>query len=507
MRIASSFLPASLFWAASLLLAGSQARADVKLPSIFSEHMVVQADAKVPVWGWAEPKEEVRVALAGAKASATADVNGRWRVTLGKLPAGGPHKLVVTGKKNKLEVGDVLVGEVWLGSGQSNMAMTVNRCLNFEQEQKAADLPQVRMFTVRSGPTTEPQADCQGSWAVCTPETVGGFSATAYFFGRELQAALKKPVGLINSSVGGTPIESWISADAQRAEPNLKPFLAAIDEANAKFDPAVAKATYDKQVAKWQKDVVAAKAAKKPLPQKPRDPLATRKLKGGVGGLYNGKIAPLVGYGIRGALWYQGEANSQPGKAQYYQTQLSLLVREWRRQWNQGEFPFAWVQLPNFGGGRPEWVVVREQMRKTLAVPNTGMAVTTDIGEAKDIHPRNKQDVGKRLALWALAKVYGQAIPYSGPMIASHAVSGDRVVLTFDHAEGMKAGGAKLLGFEIAGADNKWHPAEAKIEGATVVLSSPEVKTPTAARYNWAEEPTGNLTNNTGLPASPFTTE
>ena len=189
MRIASSFLPASLFWAASLLLAGSQARADVKLPSIFSEHMVVQADAKVPVWGWAEPKEEVRVALAGAKASATADVNGRWRVTLGKLPAGGPHKLVVTGKKNKLEVGDVLVGEVWLGSGQSNMAMTVNRCLNFEQEQKAADLPQVRMFTVRSGPTTEPQADCQGSWAVCTPETVGGFSATAYFFGRELQAA------------------------------------------------------------------------------------------------------------------------------------------------------------------------------------------------------------------------------------------------------------------------------------------------------------------------------
>lgn len=507
MRIASLFLPASRFLAASLLLAASQARADVKLPAIFSEHMVVQADAKVPVWGWAEPKEEVRVALAGAKASATADVNGRWRVTLGKLPAGGPHKLVVTGKKNKLEVGDVLVGEVWLGSGQSNMAMTVNRCLNFEQEQKAADLPQVRMFTVRSGATTEPQADCQGSWAVCTPESVGGFSATAYFFGRDLHAALKKPVGLINSSVGGTPIESWISADAQRAEPKLKPFLAVIDEANAKFDPAVAKATYDKQVAKWQKDVAVAKAAKKPLPQKPRDPIATRKLKGGVGGLYNGKIAPLVGYGIRGALWYQGEANAQPGKAQYYQTQLSLLVNEWRRQWNQGEFPFAWVQLPNFDNGKPEWMIVREEMRKTLAVRNTGMAVTTDIGEAKDIHPRNKQDVGKRLALWALAKVYGQAIPYSGPIIASHAVSGEHLVLTFDHAEGIKAGGAKLLGFEIAGADKKWHPAEAKIEGATVVLASPEVKQPASARYNWDHMPTGNLTNNSSLPASPFSTE
>jgi sialate O-acetylesterase len=494
------------FLTAALVLSATGVRADVKLPAIFSEHMVVQADAKVPVWGWAEPKEEVRVSLAGGEATTSADVNGRWRVELPKLKVGGPHQLVVQGK-NKLTVGDVLVGEVWLGSGQSNMAMTVNRCLNYEAEQKAANLPQLRMFTVRSNAAKEPQADCTGEWVVCKPDTVGGFSATAYFFGREVHKAIKQPVGLINSSVGGTPIESWIPAGAQRAEPKLAEFLKAHDEAYQSFDPVKAKAAFEKQLAKWKTDVAAAKAAKKPLPRRPNDPIENRNRKGDVGGLYNGKIAPLVGYAIRGALWYQGEANSTPQKAPYYQVQLPLLVSQWRRAWNQGEFPFAWVQLPNFGGNRPGWPVVREAMAKSLAVPNTGMAVTTDIGDSKDIHPKNKQDVGKRLALWALAKVYGQDIPYSGPMLKSAAASGDGMVVTFDHADGLKAGGDKLLGFELAGADKKWHPAEAKIEGATVVVSSPEVKEPAAVRYNWHEEPTGNLTNATGLPAGPFRTQ
>ncbi|MGC3971289.1 MAG: sialate O-acetylesterase [Pirellulales bacterium] len=489
--------------AAALLFAAAPASADVRLPAVFSQHMVVQADTKIPVWGFAAPEEEVHVSLAGAEATTRADVNGRWRVELPKLKVGGPHELVVQGK-NKLTVGDVLVGEVWLGSGQSNMAMTVNRCLNYEAEQKAADLPQLRMFTVRSNATDEPQADCVGEWVVCKPDTVGGFSATAYFFGREIHKALGQPVGLINSSVGGTPIESWIPAAAQRAEPKLAAFLAAHNQAYTTFDPVKAKASYEKQVEKWKADVAKAKAAKKPLPRKPNDPIENRKRKGNVGGLYNGKIAPLVGYAVRGMLWYQGEANSTPEKSAYYQVQLPLLVTEWRRAWNQGDFAFAWVQLPNFGGNRPGWLIVREAMAKSLAVPNTGMAVTTDIGESKDIHPRNKQDVGKRLALWALAKVYARDIAYSGPMFKSATASGDGLVVTFDHVDGLKAGGERLLGFEIAGNDKKWHPAEARIEGATVVASSTEVKEPTAVRYNWHEEPIGNLTNATGLPAGPF---
>lgn len=480
------------------------ARADVKLPALFSDHAVLQRDATVPVWGWAAKGEEVTVSMAGQSQATKAGEDGKWRVDLKNLSAGGPHVLTVKGT-NTLTVNDVLVGEVWLGSGQSNMAMTVNRAQNYEQEQAAAKLPEVRHFTVRSTATKEPAADVTGKWEVCTPETVGGFSATLFFTGREIHKTLKVPVGLINSSVGGTPIESWIDAAAQKAKPELKGFFDA--KTAESFDPVAAKAQYDKQVAAWTEAVKKARAAKAPLPRKPRDPVAQRATKGNVGGLFNGKINGLIPYAIKGALWYQGEANSQPGKSQYYEHQLSLLVQDWRQRWGY-DFPMAWVQLPNFGGGRADaWCQVREAMFKTLKLPATGMAVTIDIGEAKDIHPKNKQEVGRRLSLWALGAVYGGKGAISGPRFTGSTVKDGSVVLAFSHTDGGLVFKGAPKGFVIAGEDQKWTEAEARIEGDTVVVSSPAVAHPVAVRYAWHEMPPCTLWNGAGLPASPFRTD
>ncbi|OYW21729.1 MAG: hypothetical protein B7Z55_05515, partial [Planctomycetales bacterium 12-60-4] len=293
-------------------------RADVTLPAIFSEHMVIQADVATPIWGWAEPGEKVVVTIGSHSVETTANAEGRWSAKLPKLSVGGSQTLVVAGR-NMLTIGDVLVGEVWLGSGQSNMVMTVNRAKDFEQEQAAAKFRQIRMFTVSSGASNEPQTDCRGSWEVCSPETVARFSATAYFFGRELHKTLNVPVGLIISSVGGTPIESWINPEAQRASPKLKDFFAARQAEEAKFDVAAAKAKYEKDLEKWEAAVKQAKADGQAAPRKPRDPIALRQVKGNIGGLFNGKIAPLIPYAIRGAVWYQGEANSTPEKAGFYE--------------------------------------------------------------------------------------------------------------------------------------------------------------------------------------------
>ena len=295
----------------------------------------------------------------------------------------------------------MLVGEVWLGSGQSNMAMGVSRAKDFEAEKAAANLPLVRMFTEGSRVAAAPQENGTGAWKVCAPETVGTFSATLFFFGRELHRELKVPVGLINSSVGGTPIESWIAADAQSASPELRAANEAAAKAAAKaeaeFDVEAAKAAHAKALARWKTLAAKAKAEGKPAPRAPKDPVAMRERKGNIGGLFNGKIAPLIPYAIRGVVWYQGEANSHPGKGAFYQHQLPLLVTDWRARWG-AEFPFAWVQLPNFERENTgdNWLLVREAMLKTLKLPKTGMAITVDIGDPKDIHPKNKQEVGDR---------------------------------------------------------------------------------------------------------------
>jgi sialate O-acetylesterase len=499
-------LPRIIFTGLALATA---AQADVKLPSIISDHMVVQADTPIPVWGWAEPGEEVTISLGSDTQSAKASAEGKWTVKLGKHKAGGEALTLTAKGKNTLTVKDVLVGEVWLGSGQSNMALQVSRANNAAEETAAAQYPAIRMFTVRSGPATNPQEDCGGSWQVCEPKTVPVFSAAAFFFGRELHKALGVPVGMINSSVGGTPIESWISREAQEKSPELKAAYAEQAKGEAAFNEAAAKAKYEADLAKWKEADAKAKAAGKRSPNAPRDPLAVRRTKGGVGGLFNGKIAPLIPYALRGAIWYQGEANSAAAKAINYQYQLPLLISDWRSRWGS-DFPFAWVQLPNFDGGElRDWPMMREAMLKTLKVKNTGMAIAIDIGEPKDIHPKNKQEVGRRLGLWALGSVYGQKVAsISGPLPAGHDIRGSEVVLKFKHTDGgLVAKDGELKGFVIAGDDQQWKPATAKIAGEQVIVSSLEVKKPAAVRYAWANNPECNLTNGAGLPASPFRTD
>jgi sialate O-acetylesterase len=507
------------------------ALADVKLPAIFGDHMVFQRDVALPVWGWAEPGEAVTVTVNasasetsnsnsagafGVKSSSrtasqthrvTADAAGKWSVKLDKLRAGDKVTLTVSGR-NTLTINDALVGEVWLGSGQSNMAMAVNRAKDFEQEQGLAKLPLVRMFKEESASAQSPQAAGKGQWVVCAPDTVGGFSATLYFFGREIHQAHGVPVGLINSSVGGTPIESWIAPEAQRASKELKPFFAATEKENAEIASEAAVKKYEADLAKWTEAAKKARAEKRTAPRKPRDPREVASRKGDVGGLFNGKIAPLIPYAIRGALWYQGEANSTPAKAPFYEAQLKLLVSDWRARWGY-EFPFAWAQLPNFGGAGRDWPTVREAMLKTLALPKTGMGINIDIGEERDIHPKNKQEVGRRLSLWALGTVYGKKVPAtSGPLPDGHKVRGGEVTLSFKHTEGgLVAQGGELKGFVIAGDDKQWKPATARIEKDKVIVSSPEVKQPVAVRYACENFPTCNLFNGAGLPATPFRTD
>lgn len=455
-----------------VLLVARSGLAEVRLPALFSDHMVLQQERAVPIWGWADPGEEISVSIAGQRKTAGADADGKWKVTLGKLAPGPALTLTVIGK-NTVTVNDVLVGEVWLGSGQSNMARTTKSAKDFAKEQVAADLPSIRMFRVESGAATNAQADCRGSWKVCSPETVGGYSAVLFFFGRELHQQLKLPMGLIHSSVGGTAIELWTDADLQRQQPELRPL----------FDA---------------------------LAQRANDAAATKKLPPNarikIGGLFNGKIAPLIPYALRGVIWYQGEGNTKSmEQARLYEYQLPLLIKDWRRRWGD-EFPFAWVQLPNFAKNGEPWCVVREGMLKTLALPHTGMAITVDIGNPDNVHPQNKEEVGRRLSLWALGSVYGKEVPaISGPLPAGHKFKGGEVTLEFRHTNGgLVAKGGALKGFVVAGEDRKWHPAQARIAGTQVIVSCTEVPRPVAVRYAWEANPDCNLFNGAGLPASPF---
>jgi sialate O-acetylesterase len=479
------------------------ARAEVVLPDLFSEHMVLQSGTSANVWGWASPGEKVTVTLGSQTQSATADVTGKWKLKLGNLPPGQSGTLTVKGK-NTLLIPDVIVGEVWLCAGQSNMAFGVGG-----QEAKPPTLPDFRVFTEESKGEGEPQEKCKGAWVLCSPETVKQISGTAYFFGKNLHENLKQPVGLIVSAVGGTRIESWTSTEVQRRVPELKPQFDALAEKLSRYNPVTAKAAKEKQLAAFQELVEKAKAAGTRPPNPPSaqyDPRAS-----GPGNLFNAKIAPLIPYTLRGAIWYQGEANAETvQEGRFYGRQLPMLIRDWRSRWEQGDFPFAWVQLPKYQHPKfSGWREVRESMLKALELPNSGMAVMIDTGEPEKIHPNNKRETGRRLSLWALAKVYGQDIAYSGPLPAGNTVRGSEIEVSFKHAnDGLTAqGGKPLKGFLIAGDSRVWHPAAARIVGDKVLVSSPEVKSPKAVRYAWENVPDCNLFNGAGLPASPFRTD
>lgn len=505
----------SILATAALGFVAFSSLADVKMPAIFSDHMVLQAKTRLPVWGWADPGEKVTVTVGNRSASTVTGADGKWSVKLGDLKTGDTLEMTVAGK-NSITIRDVLVGEVWLGSGQSNMEWPVRLSNNPEEEAKAAVHPQIRMFTVKKNPSPKPLDDCEGTWNVCTPENVPNFSATLYFFGRELHRELGVPVGLIHSSWGGTPVESWASPEVQQRQPEMKPLLDSwATRLAVPFDAAKARADYDRQMADWKTAADKAKAEGKPVPRQPQMASDQAFSNWRPGNLYNGMISPIIGYAIQGAVWYQGESNANSLESgALYHLQLATMIQDWRKRWGT-TFAFGIVQLPEFHGPVAEpvqhtgWVLVRESMLKTLSLPKTGMAVALGLGDPKDIHPRNKQDVGRRLASWALDEVYDvEGFAEGGPLLAKHKIRKNEVVLTFKNTDGgLGTLGKEVKGFAIAGADKKWVKAEARLDGDTVVVSSPQVPEPVAVRYAWADNPDFSLCNGMGLPASPFRTD
>ena len=503
----------ALLWAA---LCGA-AWANVKLPAVFSDNMVLQHGIAVPVWGTAEAGEAITLACDGQQVTATADADGHWSAKLAPMTPGGPFDLTVAGK-NTVTVKNVLVGEVWVCSGQSNMEFATRSTMNATQEMATADFPQIRMFTVVRAVAETPRTDCTGAWQVCTPTTVGGFSAVGYFFARNLYQSLNVPIGMIHTSWGGTPAEAWSNRETFRTDPALTSILDAYDKQIA----LNAQQLYDQNgiaLHAWLQAADAAKAAGKPIPTHPlllpvlADPRASQNTPTG---LYNAMIAPLVPYGIAGAIWYQGEANA--GRGYQYRTLLPAMIGGWRKVWNQGDFPFLIVQLANFMAQRPEpgesqWAELRESQVKTLALPKTGLAVAIDIGDGTNIHPTNKQEVGKRLALAARSIAYGQQLEFSGPVYRDMQLEDGKIRLHFTHlGNGLQIGltpGSKapLQGFAIAGADKKFVWANAVIDGNSIIVSSDKVATPVAVRYAWADNPVCNLYNTDGLPAVPFRTD
>jgi sialate O-acetylesterase len=488
--------------AALLAGVGAAARAEVKPNSLFSDGAVLQQGVAVPVWGTGKDGEQVTVKFQDQTVSTTVK-DGRWLVRLKPMKAGGPFTMTITGD-NTITISNLLVGEVWLCSGQSNMAFHLAQAANAAEAIAASADPQLRLFTVPYGATDAPKTDVSGSWKESSPETARGFSAVAWFFGHELRRALKVPIGLINSSVGGTPAEAWTSRATLEADPDLKETLERYAEQVKKYDPAAAAEQHQRALEKHKQAAEKAKAAGEKPPPTPRAPTDPREASVRPCGLYNAMIAPLQPYAIAGAIWYQGESNS--GRAAEYQKLFPAMIQDWRQAWGQGEFPFLFVQIAPHQGMKPE---IREaQLLSWQKVPRTAMAVITDVGDEKDIHPTKKEPVGARLALAARAIAYGENIEYSGPVYASMKVEGDHAVLSFTHlGTGLMAKDGELKSFTIAGADGSFVAAKAVIGGDNVVVSSPEVSKPGAVRYGWANTPDVNLFNKEGLPATPFRTD
>jgi sialate O-acetylesterase len=618
-------------------------RGEVKLAHIFSDNMVLQQNQPVKVWGTADRNETVEVSFCGQTKKGKADKNGNWMVQLAPGTVGGPYAMEVKGKNSSVTLGNILIGEVWLCSGQSNMEWTVANSMNAAEEMAQADFPQIRVFTVKKDMAFSPQADLSGSWEVCSPETVGHFSAVGYFFVRKLYQELQVPVGLINSSWGGTDVETWTSGEtffrlpekymARYQHPGFdtiedfirtnverkKAFEQALEQDRGMeegwFDPSYDAGSWEKMTVpeKWDGDLaqadgiiwfrydfelpehVAGKKARVHLgPVDDNDvtwingrrigetrgfnvervyDIPPEALAGGrnslvvkitddssIGGfwgkaeqmflevdgksyrlagewrykpaaittdfhfvlpspnmyptlLYNAMIHPLIRYPVKGAIWYQGENNA--GAAYDYRTLFPALIRDWRAGWGY-TFPFYWVQLANFMAKEEEpkeceWAELREAQTLTLALPQTGQAVITDLGEARDIHPRNKQDVGARLAAHALKKDYGKSDLFcESPVYRSMEVLDSGIVLSFDHTAGGLVCRNKygyIEGFAIAGADRKFVWAQAFLAGDRVVVFSNRVKDPVAVRYSWSNNPDVNLYNSAGLPVTPFKTD
>jgi sialate O-acetylesterase len=507
-----------------LMLAVAVARAEVQLHPLFSDHAVLQRGTAAAVYGTADAGEPVSFQLSkpdgsstGSKQPVVAKADGSWAFNLpADLTPGTGYSLTVSGKGNSVTLKDLAVGDVWICSGQSNMGMAVHGCLDAEATTAASANPKLRLFQLKLKASPEPLTDRKDlghltKWAVAGPENVGTFSCVAYFFGAALQKHLPGdvPIGLIQTAWGGTPGEAWVSKAALNAEPALKYYHDKLPAAIAAYDPAKAEENFKEAMAKWEAAAAKAKAAGMPEPRKPIKAPDPKTSQGSASNLFNSMILPLVRYSIRGAIWYQGEANGS--RAAEYRTLLPTLVKDWRAQWGS-EFPFLVVQLPGWTAGNAEgaaWAELREAQALTAkTLPKVGLAVTLDVGDKDDVHPKNKKPVGERLAKVALVLEYGEKVLSSGPTYRSLTVEGDKAVVSFDSiGSGLMMKGETLTGFAVAGNDGVYHPAEAAIRGDTVELKSAKVAKPATVRYGWKNWPEANLFNKEGFPAAPFRTD
>ncbi|MCE2401406.1 9-O-acetylesterase [Candidatus Poribacteria bacterium] len=504
-----------------LLFGQTLVYSEVTLPRVIGSNMVLQRDMQVPIWGWASAGEEISIILSaeGAESLAvlttTADADGNWRIDLPAMKAGGPYTLQVTGS-NTLELTNVLFGEVWVCSGQSNMQWTVNASKDSAAEIAAAMYPKIRLFYVPRRSSGLLKQNVEADWQETSPETIRNFSAVAYYFGRKLHKDLNVPIGLINSSWGGTRIEPWTPLVGFLSVPALEAISKEVQKVQANYRQQLPQKI--KEIEAWIAKTREALETGAILPQMPNNvhPLSNHRRPTSI---YNGMVYPLVPYAIRGAIWYQGESNLRDGMI--YHRKMKALIHGWREVWQQGEFPFYFVQLAPFnydriaaqrGQNRNPFLLPKiwEAQTATLAVPNTGMAVTTDVSNIRNIHPRNKQAVGLRLALWALAKTYGKDdLVYSGPLYKSMAVEGSTIRISFDHVGHglMSRDDQPLTWFQIAGEDKQFVEAVAVVDGDTVVVSNDAVQSPVAVRFGWHQNAEPNLANKEGLPASPFRTD
>ena len=537
-------------------LAAFSASAKIRLPGVFADHMILQRAAAVPVWGWADAGEKISVAFAGQTKTTTADADGKWLIKLDALPASDESRsLTVAGNATSVKISDVLVGDVWLAGGQSNMGFPLNSAHNAAEVLPKALDGELRFFRVKTKTAAEPQQDVSAVWEKSAPDTAKNFSGVAYFFAQEIRRDQKVPVAVLQAPWGGTDIETWISLEGLKQNPALTNPLSRWDKALADYEKTKANpnlvADYEKDLKQWQAEVSPAynatlkqynanKAAGKevgPKPQPPRpeptnpDPMgmpSPSKRPSTPTVNFNGMIAPLVPYAMRGVIWYQGENNG--GRGLEYRELFPRLIEDWREQWQKNggaDFPFLFVQLPCNGTdtnlvAEQGWPWLREAQLMTLQKePRTGMAITIDVGNPNDVHPADKIDVGHRLALAARKQVYGENIVGSGPLFRDFKIEGEKVRINFTETGGGLTIGQQpwcapgvqlfpkdqLIGFFVAGDDRKWFEADAKIDGDSVVVSSVQVLKPVAVRYGWASSPRCNLYNREGLPASPFRTD
>lgn len=478
-------------------------RAAPRLADVFQDGMVLQRDTDAKIWGTAEAGEAIAVDFREKNAQTKADADGKWVVALPTGEAGGPFTLKVTGRR-ELTVQDVLVGEVWIASGQSNMAFTVRALRDAPAVIAAANDPELRFFTVGTATADTPQATLHGKWEAATPQAAGSFSAVAYYFAKVLRGELKVPVGILSTSWGGTGVTSWISKEAFEPLQVSKAVYSRWEKVLQDYPKRSRQ--YEMDLAAWDAERVEAKKSGAPFSRKkPIPPPGSPGFRNVPHGLFNAMINPLVPYAIRGAIWYQGEGNT-PFAKEYGET-FGAMIGDWRKRFGQGDFPFLYVQLAAFiADDKRDWPALRQAQADTLRLPNTGMAVAFDVGERDDIHPKNKKVVGDRLAAIALNKVYGLPRPDAGPRPLAVKREGAALVVEFDPMFGAVTGRTpeKLAGFEISGADGSFVPADAALLGKTVRVSSAAVADPVAVRYLWKNYDEASLFNTAGFPAAPF---